>query len=88
MMSETILEKRLAELVNEIESLSADQRKKLIMLARQADNSHKKLSKNIDSLQEAVDMLRVVVKYQCFDLEATRRENTSLKKLIDDTNRQ
>jgi hypothetical protein len=30
--------------------------------------------------------LRVCIKYQAFDLEATRRENTYLRKLLEDNN--
>lgn len=48
----------------------------------------KKLKKNLntqmDSLQEQLDYLRVCIKYTIWDLEATRRENTYLKKLFED----
>ena len=83
-MEDTTLEQRLHELLKEIRSISQIQRKRLITLARRADNVHEKLSVNVDSLQDAIDMLRIVIKYQCFDLEATRRENTALKKLLED----
>jgi len=86
-MKDTSLEQRLNELLKEINSISQAQRKKLITLARRADNMHKKLSVNVDSLQDAIDMLRIVIKYQCFDLEATRRENAALKKLLEDHNK-
>jgi len=35
-----------------------------------------------------LDYLRVCIKYQSFDLEATRRENTYLRKLLEDSNRE
>ena len=83
-MENTSLERRLNNLIKEIGSISQVQRKRLITLARRADNIHEKLSVNVDSLQDALDMLRIVIKYQCFDLEATRRENNTLKKLLED----
>lgn len=35
---------------------------------------------NRDNLQELLDYLRICIKYQAFDLEATRRENEFLEK--------
>ncbi len=40
----------------------------------------------INSLQESLDYLRVCIKYQVFDLEATRRENEYLRKLLEENN--
>ncbi|PIR71994.1 MAG: hypothetical protein COU42_02925 [Candidatus Nealsonbacteria bacterium CG10_big_fil_rev_8_21_14_0_10_36_24] len=39
-----------------------------------------------DKLQELLDYFRVCVKYQAFDLEATRRENEVLRELIKASN--
>ena len=83
-MKDTSLEQRLNKMLKQINSISQTHRKRLITLARRADNVHEKLNVNVDSLQDAIDMLRIVVKYQCFDLEATRRENSTLKKLLED----
>ena len=55
-----------------------------MQLARQTYESHKKLRKNVAQLNESLDYLRVSVKYLIFDLEATRRENINLKKMLDD----
>lgn len=41
------------------------------------------MKKTLGELQESLDQLRLTVKYLVFDLEATRRENTYLRKLID-----
>jgi hypothetical protein len=40
--------------------------------------------KNVASVQELLDYIRVVVKYLTFDLEATRRENLYLRKILED----
>jgi hypothetical protein len=45
------------------------------------------MRKTISSLQESLDYLRLSVKYLVFDLEATRRENEHLRRLIESQNR-
>jgi hypothetical protein len=85
-MEKGVFEKQLEQLVREIQSIPASQREKIISLARQTYNCHKQLRKSVGSLQESLDYLRVGVKYLVFDLEATRRENEYLKKLVDDSN--
>ena len=85
-MDEKSLEEKLKELVNEVGGTTEPQYKKLAILARQVQNSHKKLKKSVNSLQESLDYLRVCIKYQLFDLEATRRENEYLKKLLEERN--
>ena len=84
-MDEINLEDRLNELVREFGEADP-KHKKLAELARQAQSNRKKLEKSIDSLQESLDYLRVCIKYQLFDLEATRRENAYLRKLLEDNN--
>ena len=76
------IENKLNELITEIGSVPASQQKKLILLARETDNGHKKLGKSLNSLQESLDYLRLSVKYMVFDLEATRRENIELKNAL------
>jgi hypothetical protein len=84
-MDEAAFEKKLNELVKEIGSIPAPQRSRLIMLAKQTHDCHKRLRKSVDSLQESLDFLRVSIKYMLFDLEATRRENAYLRKLLEDS---
>jgi len=83
-MDETNLEDRLNELVKEFGEAADPQHKKLANLAKQAQANRKKLEKSINSLQESLDYLRVCIKYQVFDLEATRRENEYLRKLLEE----
>ncbi len=83
-MDETNLEDKLNELVKEFGEVSNPQCRKLAELAKQAQDNRKKLEKSIDNLQESLDYLRVCIKYQVFDLEATRRENAYLRKLLED----
>ena len=83
-MDETKLEDKLNELVKEFGGALNPQNRKLAMLAKQAQDNHKKLQRSINSLQESLDYLRVCIKYQLFDLEATRRENEYLRKLLEE----
>ena len=82
-MEKGVFEKQLSELVHEIQSVPAAQREKLIDLARKTYDSHQKLRKSVSGLQESLDYVRVSVKYLLFDLEATRRENVHLRKVIE-----
>lgn len=86
-MDESAFEKKLNELVNEIGTIPVSQRKKLISLTQRTQNCQKKLKKSIGSLQESLDYLRLSIKYLLFDLEATRRENTYLRKLLEDNSK-
>lgn len=84
MMDEMTFERKLRELANEIGTIPQPEREKLITLAKQTQQCHKKLKKSVSELQESLDYLRVSVKYLLFDLEATRRENKYLRKMLED----
>ncbi len=86
-MDEAAFEKKLNELVNEIGTIPVSQQRKLISLAQRTRDCHKKLKKSISSLQESLDYLRLSIKYLLFDLEATRRENAYLRKLLEDNSK-
>ncbi len=85
-MDDTNLEDKLKELVREFGEASDPQYKKLAELTERAQANRQKLEKSIDKLHESLDYLRVCIKYQLFDLEATRRENAYLRKLLEDNN--
>ncbi len=83
-MDEAHIEDKLNELVKEFGESNEPQHQKLAELAQQAQENRKKLENSITRLQESLDYLRVCIKYQIFDLEATRRENEYLRKLLDE----
>jgi len=83
-MDEGTFEKRLAELVAEIGTLPESEREKLHVLAEETKQRHKELKKTVNSLHESIDFLRLSIKYLLFDLEATRRENTYLRKMLEE----
>ena len=47
-----------------------------------------RLQSSVHELQDALDYLRLSVKYLVFDLEATRRENAYLRRMIEQSNRE
>lgn len=83
-MDEAGLEDKLKELVKEFGGMAEPQYKKLAKLAKQAQDNRKRLQRSVNNLQESLDYLRVCIKYQLFDLEATRRENKYLRKLLEE----
>ncbi len=83
-MDERTFQQKLAELTKEIGNLPDEDRSKLETLAEQTKQRHAKLKKTVSSLQESLDYLRLSVKYLLFDLEATRRENSYLRKMLEE----
>lgn len=82
-MDESQFQQKLAELVAQIESLPPGEREKLRELADETRNRHEQIKESVRSLQESLDFLRVGIKYMLFDLEATRRENQQLRKMLE-----
>jgi uncharacterized protein YlxW (UPF0749 family) len=85
-MDDAAVEEKLRELVKEFGGADEFQQIKLAILAKQAQETAQELKKEVNTLQEAIDFLRICIKYQLFDLEATRRENEYLKKLLEEKN--
>ena len=76
------LEQKLNNLVKEF---GTDlQQKKPEVLIKHASDSHRRLQQSVDKLQDLLDFLRICIKYQIFDLEATRRENRYLRKMLEE----
>ena len=84
-MTEQEFQSKLAELMGEISTLPASERGKLEKLADETRQRHERLRQTVSSLQESLDYLRLSIKYLVFDLEATRRENGYLRKMLEET---
>jgi len=82
-MNEQDFQNKLGELMKQIEALPPGERAPLEKLAAETRERHEKMKKTVGELQESLDYLRLSVKYLVFDLEATRRENDYLRKLIE-----
>jgi chromosome segregation ATPase len=87
-MNEETFQRKLAELIAEIGTLPEEERGKLEMLAEETRQRHRQLKKTVSSLQENIDFVRMSIKYILFDLEATRRENAQLRKMLEDDTQQ
>ena len=84
-MNENDFQTKLAELMGEISTLPPTERKKLEQMADETRARHERLQKTVSGLQESLDYLRLSIKYLVFDLEATRRENGYLRKMLEET---
>ena len=84
-MTEQDFQTKLAELMGEITTLPQAERKKLEKLADETRERHERLRQTVSTLQESLDYLRLSIKYLVFDLEATRRENNYLRKMLEET---
>jgi predicted nuclease with TOPRIM domain len=84
-MTELEFQNKLAELMVEISTLPVTERQKLQQLAEETRERHERLRKTVSSLQESLDYLRLSIKYLVFDLEATKRENGYLRKMLEET---
>ena len=82
-MNEQEFQQKLGELISQIQEMPPDEREDLVKLAEETRDRHEKMRRTIGDLQESLDYLRLSVKYLVFDLEATRRENQYLRKLLD-----
>ncbi len=83
-MDEKTFQTKLSELMGEISALPKAEREKMEKMAEQTQQRHKKLKKTVGDLQESLDYLRLSIKYLVFDLEATRRENRYLRKMLEE----
>lgn len=83
-MNEETFQRKLAELIAEIGTLPQGERDKLELLAEQTRKRHRQLKETVSGLQDSIDFVRLSIKYMLFDLEATRRENEQLRKMLED----
>lgn len=87
-MDSQTFQQKLAELMSEISTLPRSERDKLQNLAEQTQQRHEQLKDTVGGLQESLNHLRLSVKYLVFDLEATRRENQYLRRILEHQNQQ
>lgn len=81
-MNEQDFQQKLGDLIQQINALPEQQRAPLEKIATETRDRHERMKKTVADLQESLDYLRLSIKYLVFDLEATRRENDYLRKLI------
>lgn len=82
-MTDQDFQARLAELMDQIDQAPEADRERLRALAAETKERHQRMKGIITELQDSLDYLRLSVKYLVFDLEATRRENAYLRKMLE-----
>lgn len=83
-MRDSIFENQRGKAADAVDSTARHQQIELAALAKSIRKNHNQLKENLDRLQRSLDNLRLITKYRIFDLEATRRENTELRRLLDE----
>jgi len=82
-VDEATFQQKLNELIRQIDTLPEPERERLRALARQTRARHEQIRSSVNAMQESIDFLRLWIKYLLFDLEATRRENQYLRKMLE-----
>lgn len=83
--NEQEFQKKLADLMQQLNAMKGnDSADKAQTIASEHKNRQSELRETVKNLQESLDFLRLSVKYLLFDLEATKRENAELRKLLDE----
>ncbi len=78
----------LGLLLERIDSLPAEERRRLKGVADATRKRHEQLRQTVCRLQETLDTLRLSIKYLVFDVEATRRENEYLRRQLGESGRE
>ena len=82
-MNEWMFESSDDQTQEAVKPASLEKNSEFAVLADRVKNNHRQLKESLDRLQNSLDNLRLVTKYRVFDLEATRRENSRLRKLLE-----
>lgn len=86
-MNERNIEERMCRLIEQLQALPEEHREKLEKLCQHDGAQQSQIEESVAKLQDSLDYLRLSVKYMVFDLEATRRENVYLRKLVEQIRR-
>jgi len=80
-MDISAFETKLKHLVEEVSNLPAARSSKTILLT--VKSQPKTGIKTPNSLDDSLEQLQLIVKYLIFDVEATRRENQYLRRVLE-----
>lgn len=87
-MDEITFQDKMNQIFERIRELPGAQAQAATDAADSAEARRARVQSSINELQDALDYLRLSVKYLVFDLEATRRENAYLRRMIEQSNRE
>ena len=83
-MDEKAFQEKLLDLIEQIKRFPEAKRESIEMLAGELGKKYEDLRNSLVMLQNTLDSLRLNVKYLLFDLEATKKENTALRKKLEE----
>ena len=83
-MDEKAFQEKLLDLIEQIKRFPEAKRESIEMLAGELGKKYEDLRNSLVLLQDTLDSLRLNVKYLLFDLEATKKENTALRKKLEE----
>lgn len=87
-MDELTFQRKMQELLNRIKEMpEGAESTQAASDAEQATERRERIKASVTELQESLDYLRLSVKYLVFDLEATRRENAYLRRMLEQSSR-
>ena len=86
-MNERNIEERMCRLIEQLHALPKEHRMPLEKACQNNESQQSTIEESVAKLQDSLDYLRLSVKYMVFDLEATRRENVYLRKLVEQIRR-
>ena len=87
-MNEQVFQERFAQLLKRINAMPDGLKAELAVPAANPDGQEAEVTRAVTELHDSLDFLRLSVKYLMFDLEATRRENGYLRRLLEQATRQ
>lgn len=86
-MDDQLFQAQFNDLLQRMTGVPETARESVEGVAEEAKQRQARIRASMTELQEAIDHLRLSVKYLVFDLEATRRENAHLRSLLEQANR-
>ncbi len=83
-MTEAEFQQQLSELLLEMQKFPELEKKKPGELQKKSAARRESLKQRVAGLQNSLDYLRLSIKYLTFDLEATKRENRVLRRMLEE----
>ncbi|MGQ3685820.1 MAG: hypothetical protein ACUBOA_12575 [Candidatus Loosdrechtia sp.] len=83
-MNEQNFQEQLLRLIEEIKKFPEAKKKSLEMLTGEIGKKYEDLHNSLLLLQDTLDSLRLNVAYLLFDLEITKKENSALRKKLEE----
>ncbi|GAB62429.1 MAG: hypothetical protein DWB56_10120 [Candidatus Jettenia sp.] len=83
-MDDQKFHEKLLNLIEEIKRFPEIKRESLEMLTGELGKKYEDLKLSLMVLQDSLDSLRLNVQYLLFDLDMTKKENTALRKKLEE----